>query len=154
MDNGVISQPVVDGEYASAPFLPVDPLEVLDKGDFVTDVEILLGTNSHEGLLITQIITELHTLFFQWVVDNWAIWGPMLLFHKHALEITAVDSAKVQRRSSSINLVFFFTLFATFLLRFCKLLKFYSFFVYCSTLFLLSIDFYLLLFRIKSTFLE
>ena len=107
MDNGVISQPVVDGEYASAPFLPVDPLEVLDKGDFVTDVEILLGTNSHEGLLITQIITELHTLFFQWVVDNWAIWGPMLLFHKHALEITAVDSAKVQRRSSSLNLLSF-----------------------------------------------
>ena len=113
MDNGVISQPVVDGEYASAPFLPVDPLEVLDKGDFVTDVEILLGTNSHEGLLITQIITELHTLFFQWVVDNWAIWGPMLLFHKHALEITAVDSAKVQRRSSSLNLYFHFQIFAT-----------------------------------------
>ena len=111
----MISQPVVDGEYASAPFLPVDPLEVLDKGDFVTDVEILLGTNSHEGLLITQIITELHTLFFQWVVDNWAIWGPMLLFHKHALEITAVDSAKVQRRSSSVNLVLFFS----FLQHFC-----------------------------------
>ena len=114
LDNGVISQPAVDGEYASAPFLPVDPLEVLDKGDFVTDVEILLGTNSHEGLLITQIITELHTLFFQWVVDNWAIWGPMLLFHKHALEITAVDSAKVQRRSSSLNLPFHFHILATF----------------------------------------
>ena len=94
LDNGIISQPVVDWDWAAQPFLPQDPLTALENGDFNTDVEILLGTNMNEGLLITQIILFADNLFFNTMINYWDLWGPLLLFHKHALEITAEDSAK------------------------------------------------------------
>ena len=94
LDNGVISQPVIDWEYATNPFLPQDPLAALENGEFSTDVEVLLGTNHDEGLLITQIITQLDHYFFDWVINNWDIWGPVLLFHKHALEVSPDDTGR------------------------------------------------------------
>ena len=93
LDNGIISQPVIDWEFAADPFLPRDPLQALEEGEFATDVEILLGTNSHEGLLLTEVILNFNNIFFDiFMGNNWNIWGPILLLHKHALGITKEDS--------------------------------------------------------------
>ena len=70
LDNGVISQPVIDWEFAKDPFLPRDPLQALEEGEFATDVEILLGTNSHEGLLLTEVIINFNHIFFNTILNT------------------------------------------------------------------------------------
>jgi len=91
LENGFISQPVIDVDYASDPFFPTDPLDALELGEFATDVDVLLGSNQNEGLLLTEVILNFHSLFFDIIVNHWDIWGPLLLFHKHALEISPED---------------------------------------------------------------
>ena len=46
LENGFISQPVIDVEYASVPFFPTDPLDALESGEFATDVGVLLGSRT------------------------------------------------------------------------------------------------------------
>ena len=54
----------------------------------------MFGSNMNEGLLITEVILGFNNLLFDTVLRNWDIWGPLLLFHKHALEITDEDVDK------------------------------------------------------------
>ena len=56
LEIGFISQPVVDVDYASDPFLPIDPIDALESGLFATDVDVLLGSNQNEGFLLTEVI--------------------------------------------------------------------------------------------------
>ena len=44
--------PVPDSDYISDPFLPEDPETLLKTGQFNTDVDVIIGSNSDEGLLI------------------------------------------------------------------------------------------------------
>ena len=92
--DGVISQPVIDTDFSSNPFFPKDPMEILENGEFNTDVEILMGSNKNEGILLTEFITGFDHLLFNTITNNWDIWGPLLLFHKHYLEISEEDVEK------------------------------------------------------------
>ena len=89
--NGLISQPVFDRDYAAQPFFPLDPVKALQTGHFTQDVEILVGSNAHEGLLVTQILIAFNHLFFDGMMSNWDNLGPILLFHKHTYEVTERD---------------------------------------------------------------
>ena len=89
--NGLISQPVYDRDYASEPFFPLEPVTALESGHFTRDVEILVGSNSHEGLLVTQILIGFDHLFFNSFLENWDTLGPILIFHKHRYEVTEID---------------------------------------------------------------
>ena len=90
--DGLISQPVFDRDYASQPFFPLEPALALETGHFTRDVDILLGSNSHEGLLVTQILIGFDHMFFNSMMDAWdESLGPVLLFHKHTYEVTEKD---------------------------------------------------------------
>ena len=41
-----------DMDFISEPFLPQKPEELLRSGQFNTDVEVIIGTNSDEGLIL------------------------------------------------------------------------------------------------------
>ena len=73
-----------------------DPVKAFENGEFSTDVEILLGSNGEEGLIVTQFLMAFEAMFDGLIV-NWNTWGPLLLFQKHVLEITAEDTAKAWR---------------------------------------------------------
>ena len=103
LENGFISQPVIDVDYASDPFFPTDPLDALELGEFATDVDVLLGSNQNEGLLLTEVILNFHSLFFDIIVNHWDIWGPLLLFHKHALEISPEDVMRAYKAEIKIG---------------------------------------------------
>ena len=46
-----IWQPVPDANFISDPFLPDNPEDLLKSGEFNTDIEVIIGTNSDEGLI-------------------------------------------------------------------------------------------------------
>ena len=94
LENGIISQPSVDIDFAADPFLPLDPRIAFETGEFATDVDIMFGSNKNEGLLLTEVLLGFNNLLFNTILNNWNIWGPLLLFHKHALEISEEDVDK------------------------------------------------------------
>ena len=91
-EDGVISQPVVDGTYSDNPFLPTNPERSFKDGNFATDVDILLGANLSEGFLFTQLILGLPTIL-EFFIENWNTWGPILILQKKYLEIQEEDIA-------------------------------------------------------------
>ena len=91
-EDGVISQPVVDGTYSDNPFLPSNPERSFNDGNFATDVDILLGANLSEGFLFTQLILGLPTIL-EFFIENWNTWGPILILQKKYLEIHEEDVA-------------------------------------------------------------
>jgi len=92
-EDGVISQPVVDGTYASDPFLPNYPDLAFKNGDFNVDVDVLMGSNRDEGYLFTQAFLTLNNTLFPLFMDNWDKWGPILVLQKHFLETSDEDVA-------------------------------------------------------------
>lgn len=90
-EDGVISQPVVDGTYASDPFLPNYPDLAFKNGDFNVDVDVLLGANKDEGYLFTQAFLGLNHTLLPLFMGNWDTWGPILLLQKHYFESTDED---------------------------------------------------------------
>ena len=92
-ENGVISQPVDDSSYASDPFFPVPVVEAWTSGQFHAGVDLLIGCNREEGLLLTQLFLLDPTALVPFINTDWDVWGPLLLLHKHALETQAEDTA-------------------------------------------------------------
>ena len=91
-EDGVISQPVVDGTFSDKPFLPTQPEIAFKEGSFATEVDVLLGANLNEGLLFTQLVWGLPTIL-ELFTANWKTWGPILILQKKYLEITEEDIA-------------------------------------------------------------
>jgi len=91
-ENGVISLPVADAAWSSEPFFPKSPEEAFLDGDFDTTVDVLLGSNQHEGLLITQLFLAWPQLFGI-MMSTWQVWGPLLLLQKKPLSATNEDHA-------------------------------------------------------------
>ena len=92
-ENGVVSQPVDDASYASQPFFPVPVEEAWKTGQFNTEVEVLLGANREEGLLITQAFYLDPAILVALVNKGWDTWGPLGVLMKHYIETTPADSA-------------------------------------------------------------
>ncbi|XP_023342225.1 venom carboxylesterase-6 isoform X1 [Eurytemora carolleeae] len=88
---GVLSQPVVDGQITDDPYLPEYPEIVFQSGNYDRSVDILLGANYNEGLLITQAFIALPFLL-PVAMDQWDTLGPLSLFMKKALQVTDEDS--------------------------------------------------------------
>ena len=91
-ENGVISQPVDDAGFASDPFFPVSVEEAWKTGQYNTEVELLIGTNREEGLLVSQLFLLEPGLLVPIINIDWDIWGPLAILQKHYLEITPADS--------------------------------------------------------------
>jgi hypothetical protein len=72
-------QAVPDSSFTTAPFLPGDPEDLLQSGQFLTDVEVVIGTTRDEGLL--RLLYELQDpALMNELQENWAVLGPALLF--------------------------------------------------------------------------
>ncbi len=74
-----ISRPVVDG-YSSRPFIPVEPMELIAKGDFA-HVPMMVGGNKDEGLLTLTGFMMNDTLR-GYLVDNWDEYIPTTLLSR------------------------------------------------------------------------
>ena len=58
----LISQPSVDTSLSN-PYLPISPLDCLESGNYLKDVEIMLGYNEDDGVLITQFFVSAPSLY-------------------------------------------------------------------------------------------
>ena len=85
-------KPVVDGGYASKPFLPRPFAEALAAGDFDKSVPVLALTCSEEGLIMSVPFYQKPRL---WGVlfDDWAKWGAQYFFGKESGLLTEQDRA-------------------------------------------------------------
>jgi len=90
LEDGIISMPVLDSEWTSDPFFPLPPELAFQEGNFDSEVDILLGSNGNEGLLGTQVYGALPSLL-PTIMDNWGIWGPILLLQRKTLFISEDD---------------------------------------------------------------
>ena len=84
-----MSQPVVDGELglSSPAFLPADPRTLVESGEYLREVDLLLGVNSEEGILITQFLQvapapppQALPALYPAVAAAWSTLGPFALF--------------------------------------------------------------------------
>jgi len=90
LEDGIISMPVIDSEWTDNPFFPTYPEVAFQEGNFHTEVDILLGSNGEEGLLGTQIYGAIPDIL-PTIMNNWGVWGPILLFQRKALSISEDD---------------------------------------------------------------
>lgn len=92
--NEFLSQPVVDGNFSDTPFLPLKPKDMIQLGDYDRDVDILLGFNSQEGLMVTSLFKDFPLLYTA-MAAGWPVLGPFSLLGRHHSEITVKDTEKV-----------------------------------------------------------
>ena len=85
---------VPDSSFTSSPFLPARPEELLQSGQFHTEVELIIGTNKHEGILY-MIPHLLDASLYDQIRENWDTIGAAgLLGIVDLNELTAEDVAK------------------------------------------------------------
>ena len=85
----LISQPSIDSLNPS-PYLPDNPLDLLQIGKYHTDIDVMLGFNEDDGFLVTQFFKVAPSLF-DLVRHFWGTLGPFALFQKHYLEISDME---------------------------------------------------------------
>ena len=89
--------PVVDKSFTSDPFVPSDANEILANGEFDTDLEIMIGTNKEDGMLMVLAPLRDSTLWQDWR-NVWNTLGPATLLSIDDAEfITEEDTAKTQK---------------------------------------------------------
>jgi len=95
-------QAVDDSSFTSEPFLPGAPIDLLESGEFNTEVEVILGTTKDEGIIWLIAPLANHTLFEEHQ-ENWdSKWGPLLMgFHD-------LDEATEEDLSNSYKLLDFY----------------------------------------------
>lgn len=88
-------KPVVDGEWASKPFLPQSFNDAVKAGNFDKSIPILAMTCSEEGLIMSVPFYQKPKL---WSVlfDDWAKWGAQYFFGKD-VEITPRERLAMDR---------------------------------------------------------
>ena len=84
-NNGSTWMPTLDPT-----FLPQTPLEILQSGDFNKEIQVIIGTNADEGLLVLNSAIEDPTQFDQ-CRENFDLCGPSSLYYKQGGEITEED---------------------------------------------------------------
>jgi len=93
-DYDVTWQAVPDSSFTSSPFLPARPEDLLQSGQFHKEVEVLIGTNKHEGLLY-MIPHLLDSSVYDQIRENWDTVGAAgLLGIVDLSELTEEDVAK------------------------------------------------------------
>ena len=71
-------------------FLPRTPLEILQSGDFNKEIEVIIGSNADEGLLIWADAIEDPSQFDS-CRDNFEYCGPATLYYRQTSEVTDED---------------------------------------------------------------
>ena len=89
--------PVPDHDFTSEPFLPGDAENLLESGMFNTEVDVIIGTNSDEGILYLLDVLADPSLWEE-RRNNFNITGTMNLFNiADKLDITAEDIEKAHK---------------------------------------------------------
>ena len=70
---------VPDTEFTSDPFLPGNVQDLMEAGQFNSEVEIIVGTNVDDGMLFV-LSSLLYPDLFEDFKNNFNISGPMALF--------------------------------------------------------------------------
>jgi len=86
-----IWQAVDDSSFSSEPFLPGTPKDLLESGQFNTEVEVILGTTKDEGIIWVIDPIKNHSLFEVMQRDWDKKWGPLLLGIHDLDEVTDED---------------------------------------------------------------
>ena len=71
-------------------FLPRTPIEILTSGDFNKEIEVIIGSNADEGLLIWADAIEDPSQFDS-CRDNFEYCGPATLYYRQTSEVTDED---------------------------------------------------------------
>jgi len=85
-----LCQPAIDSVWKKNPFFPTYPEVAFQEGSFDTTVDVLLGSNTQEGLLFTQLFLAFPSLLASFL-DSWQIYGPVLAFQRSPLGISSDD---------------------------------------------------------------
>ena len=98
MQNGmIIWMAVPDNEFTQNPFLPGNPEELMSTGQFNTEIEVIVGHNSDEGLLF--VVPEiLDPSIWPMIQENFDTVIPMQMFNiANASDITDIDVANAHK---------------------------------------------------------
>ena len=88
---------VPDKEFSSDPYLPAKVIDLLQNGQFNRDIEVIIGANADEGILLTAPATNGLTEWDEFR-DNFHIDGTKLLFGiANESAITLDDLIKMQK---------------------------------------------------------
>ena len=85
----LLSQPCID-QAQSSPALAANPLDLVRSGNYQADIDIMLGVNEDDGLLISEYFIPAPSLY-DVLNQLWDFLGPFALFEEHHTEITAAD---------------------------------------------------------------
>ena len=73
-------------------FLPERPIDILEKGDFDHDLQVIVGSNAADGLLFINNSTD-----FQGFRENFDTVAPAFIYYKNQSEVTQEDSSKAKK---------------------------------------------------------
>jgi len=93
---GTAWMPVMDADFTEDSFLPGNPQDLLNSGEFNSDVEIIIGSNRDEGLL--WMLGEMfYSSQYEAMAAGWDMYGPMRIFNiADPDDITAEDVEKAR----------------------------------------------------------
>jgi len=77
---GINIKPNEDKAYADEPFMPMSPMDALKSGSYNQDVDVLIGTNLNDGLILTTPLYTTPSLYFLYR-HLWGVIAPGILFH-------------------------------------------------------------------------
>ena len=86
-------RPSVDSSRAS-PYLPHNPLDLSTSGEYLTDIDVMLGFTEDDGMLITQFLLAYPTLY-NVLKSLWRFLGPYLLFQQTQISHTSEEDIAV-----------------------------------------------------------
>jgi len=83
----LMSQPCLDGDLAANPFLPLHPIAAVKYGQHAKEVDVMVGFNEDEGLMISEFFLQAPHLY-DVVRQLWPVLGPYALLGVHSSEAT------------------------------------------------------------------
>jgi len=94
---GVNLKPNEDIDYADEPFLPMSPMDALRSGNYMTDIQVMIGTNEDDGLILTTPLKTDPSLYLLYR-NLWSVIAPGILFHIPVEE----SSLEASRKASEL----------------------------------------------------
>jgi len=87
-----MTQPCIDKDVSPLPFLEANPLDLIAEGNYNTEVDIIVGANADEGIMLTEYMIAAPDLL-KVIGLEWDILGPLGLFQLHHTESSPEDAA-------------------------------------------------------------
>ena len=83
-------KPILDKDIVAEPFLPDEPLNLIQEGRY-NKVPMIIGSNRDEGILIKAIYSH-NPAKYDEDFDNWSTLGPLAFFHREKDEVSEQES--------------------------------------------------------------